>query len=448
LLFAATSSASGTLLYATDRQVHSINDDGSDDHVLTTETCAAGQAKWSPDGSRIVYMRHSVVPVGGPACFTVGSSNNELMTMSAGGGVPDQLTSNAAKFFDNQPAWSPDGTKIVFTSDRDGTPGRTAAFPTNIWGVNADGTGLQRLTHIVHNSSDVDPHYTPDGRSIIYSHGEGGGPAETWIMGADGSHPTPLIAGVLSSYSAVFSPDGTQLAFVDDSALYTLQIDSGAVTQWLPSSARVSDPVWAPDQSAIAYSGEVFAPESIINVSIKPLTPGAAPVQLTHLTQVLTAATVSDWRPSSRFAYTPPVDVRPPVWTVLGSNSIATSNGPLNLKSASVATRARAATLRNKTLRSRAKDLKVAVADRTGIRSLKLSLARKSGTGCRFETRSGFGANRSCSVPAYVNVSLKGGLQKLTAHLAKGVYIIRFRTVDVKGNVSGKAKPLTVRITG
>ena len=61
---------------------------------------------------------------------------------------------------DGTPAWSPDGTRIAFTSDRDGDN-------DEIYVMNADGSGVTRLTN--HSASDWMPTWSPDGARIAFA---------------------------------------------------------------------------------------------------------------------------------------------------------------------------------------------------------------------------------------------------------------------------------------
>jgi hypothetical protein len=68
------------------------------------------------------------------------------------------LTSGAGT--DNHPAWSPDGSKLAFTSDRSGTD--------NIWVINRDGSGLKQLTTFTGYQSASYPSFSPDGAKISF----------------------------------------------------------------------------------------------------------------------------------------------------------------------------------------------------------------------------------------------------------------------------------------
>ena len=81
--------------------------------------------------------------------------------MNADGSNVRRLTT--ADGDDTAPAWSPDGSKIVFRSTRDGN--------FEIYSMNADGTGQTRLTN--HSRADTSPSWSPDGSKIVFSRNTG-----------------------------------------------------------------------------------------------------------------------------------------------------------------------------------------------------------------------------------------------------------------------------------
>jgi TolB protein len=94
--------------------------------------------------------------------------------MAADGSDPVKLTDNAAR--DNQPAWSPDGRRIAFTSNRDGNQ--------EIYVMNADGSNEIRLTN--DPADDAHPSWSPDGRRIAF-HRTVLGHGQIHVMKADGT---------------------------------------------------------------------------------------------------------------------------------------------------------------------------------------------------------------------------------------------------------------------
>ncbi len=120
-------------------------DGGSYDHNVVSQ-----HASWSPNGRRIAFA-------GAGGCTAAGSVTGGLniWTMNADGSTKRQLTRDE-NTIDEQPAYSPDGTKIAFVSDRDSN----AAFPKEIYSMNADdGSGIRRLT--ANGATDEHPDWQP-----------------------------------------------------------------------------------------------------------------------------------------------------------------------------------------------------------------------------------------------------------------------------------------------
>jgi Tol biopolymer transport system component len=118
----------------------------------------ASELAWSPNGSRI--------------------AGNGIETMNPNGSGRTTITTGPN---DRHPNWSPDGSKIVFQR------GSTSA--TEIYVVNADGSGLTPLTN--NSFADLAPAWSPDGTKIVFS-SEADGDAEIFVMDADGGNPTQL----------------------------------------------------------------------------------------------------------------------------------------------------------------------------------------------------------------------------------------------------------------
>lgn len=154
----------------------------------------------SPNGSKIAFLsRRSLDGSDRP---NLHSTINVWVMNADGSGVTPltQLTALSAHNFD--PSWSPNGTKIVFTSQRS-LDGNDAAGPNltrNIWVMNADGSGATPLTVLKASGADSTvAAWSPDGAKIAYASQQAldgtnaaNAAFNVWIMNADGSGNTPL----------------------------------------------------------------------------------------------------------------------------------------------------------------------------------------------------------------------------------------------------------------
>jgi Tol biopolymer transport system component len=201
--------------------IWTVNPDGTALTQLTPgyapgATCQTGDEEphWSPDGTKILFTRQK-------------DGSQEIWVMNADGTNQTKLTNDGdgllcttGKTWDENASWSPDGKKIIFTSSR-----ASNGFNESLYTMNADGTGqallLSMPTALVSEAS-----YSPDGKTIAF-HVEplAANPAsscdgvtlggEIWIMNADGTNAKHLTTHTGCSWdeNLAWSPDGTKIAF-------------------------------------------------------------------------------------------------------------------------------------------------------------------------------------------------------------------------------------------
>ena len=168
-------------------EIHSIAADGTDDQRLTNDTDIQTDAAWSPDGSTIAYIHWC--PVAGEE----GAFDLTLFAMNRDGTGQRPLLACSTKRFINNASWSPDGRRLVFEVITPRPRGRGGDRQSDIAVINADGTGLRRLTRTA--ALETHPVWSPDGRRIAFTSDrhakraepEPLGPAfELYTMRADG----------------------------------------------------------------------------------------------------------------------------------------------------------------------------------------------------------------------------------------------------------------------
>ena len=221
--------ANGQIAFVRTREIYVVNADGSGQVNLTNNPATVGQLTWSPDGARIAFVSDR-------------DGNFEIYVMRADGSIQVNLSNNAA--LDVGPAWSPDGTKIGFSSDRDG-PGQMYVGPFQLYVMNADGSGVTRLTH--DSASDVEATWSPDGSKIAFVSGTARG-SQIDVMNADGSGVIALTSDLQGDGEPAWSPDGSKIAF-SNGQLKVMNADGTGATM-LTSGWN---PQWSPDGSKIAF---------------------------------------------------------------------------------------------------------------------------------------------------------------------------------------------------
>jgi Tol biopolymer transport system component len=179
--------------------------------------------------------------------------NCNIYVMNADGTGQTRLTDGLSQ--NGWPAWSPDGTKIVFASSRDTQPG-----DWEIYVMNADGTGMTRLTK--DGVGKGNPTWSPDGTKIAFSMGGGDSSAGIYVMNADGTGMKRLTKDGMGNWYPAWSPDGTKIAYASDSyvegqGIYVMNTDGTGQTRISPAgewSTPDSNPAWSPDGTKIAFN--------------------------------------------------------------------------------------------------------------------------------------------------------------------------------------------------
>lgn len=162
-------------------------------------------------------------------------------------GAAKLLVSTQVDWKDGSPAWSPDGRRLAFYSERDGN--------AEIYVMHADGTGVTRLTRT--KADEGYPAWSPDGRTISFDSDRDGN-FDVFAMDADGGNVRPLTRSRARDVSATWAPDGSAIVFMSDREdagfdVYRAAPNSSATATRLTRTRSAWFPVFSPDGRTLAF---------------------------------------------------------------------------------------------------------------------------------------------------------------------------------------------------
>jgi Tol biopolymer transport system component len=214
-------------------EVMVMRPDGSRRQRLTTDQAVYAAPTVSPDGQTIAVASR------------LGGSWGGIYLLNRFGGGRTKLVGHST--FDGSPAWSPDGTKLAFRSEvptLDGNVGR-------IFVINRDGTGLRQLSpEPTDYGYDDGPAWSPDGTRVLYSH-----TGVLTVINADGTGLTSL--GISGAGYPAWSPDGSRIAFEgvanQQQVVFTANADGSNMRQLATPVQADLQPGWSPDGAQIVF---------------------------------------------------------------------------------------------------------------------------------------------------------------------------------------------------
>jgi len=218
------------LTVSVEGDVYTLPLDGGPAVRLTTAAGRDEFAAWSPDGSALLFASDR-------------NGDQEIFIADPDGSNPRPLTDNDVD--DSWPAWSPDGRRIAFM--------RRKGEHWHIWIMNADGSGGRRLMDAP--GHEFNPVWSPDGEWILFEASrDGSGNDDIYVIRPDGSGERRLTETPANDVYPDWSPDGSSIAYCTIEGgrafIHIMPADGGPPSLWGEDACL---PKWSPDGRHLAF---------------------------------------------------------------------------------------------------------------------------------------------------------------------------------------------------
>jgi len=217
----------------------SLAEDGTARAVVTAGSSA--MPSWTPDGTHLVFHSRR------KDAKQHGVASRNIWMVAADGSDERQVTKGIKDEY--HPVLSPDGKKLLFVSELNGS--------RDIWIADPDGQNAVPLTD--DPGTEDQPAWSPDGRQIVYSaFPKEGGSFDLWLMYADGSGRRRLTTTPANEIFPAWHPSGETIAYVTDVNgnfdIYSLDVRDGRTAPLVVSPDHEARPAFSRDGTKLAFT--------------------------------------------------------------------------------------------------------------------------------------------------------------------------------------------------